>query len=130
MGGAIAAAKAGWFQRQLAQGAYREQCRVESGEQVVVGVNAFKSSEPQPAQIFKVNPNAAERQLAKLRELRTTRDQKAVDRTLARLRADCAEGVNVMPAMIEAVKVFATIGEIGQLWREVYGEYLPESVRF
>lgn len=130
MGGAIAAAKAGWFQRQLAQGAYREQCRVESGEQVVVGVNAFKSSEPQPAQIFKVNPNAAERQLAKLRELRTTRDQKAVDRTLAKLRADCAEGVNVMPAMIEAVKVFATIGEIGQLWREVYGEYLPESVRF
>ncbi len=130
MGGAIAAAKAGWFQRQLAQGAYREQCRVESGEQVVVGVNAFKSSEPQPAQIFKVNPNAAERQLAKLLELRTTRDQKAVDRTLARLRADCAEGVNVMPAMIEAVKVFATIGEIGQLWREVYGEYLPESVRF
>lgn len=130
MGGALMAAKLGWFQRQLAQGAYREQCRVESGEQVVVGVNAFKSDEPQPAQVFKVKPDAAARQLAKLHELRQTRDQAAVDRTLARLRADCAEGVNVMPAMIEAVKAFATIGEIGQLWREVYGEYLPESVRF
>lgn len=130
MGGALMATKLGWFQRQLAQGAYREQCRVESGEQIVVGVNAFKADEPQPAQVFKVKPDAAARQLAKLRDLRETRDQAAVDRALRRLRADCAEGVNVMPAMIEAVKAFATIGEIGQLWREVYGEYLPESVRF
>jgi methylmalonyl-CoA mutase N-terminal domain/subunit len=130
MGGAVVATKLGWFQRQLAQGAYREQCRVESGEQIVVGVNAFKSDEPQPAQVFKIKPDAAARQLAKLQELRQTRDQAAVDRALKRLRSDCAEGVNVMPAMIEAVKALATIGEIGQLWREVYGEYLPESVRF
>lgn len=130
MGGAINAAKAGWFQRQLAAGAYRELCRVESGEQIIVGVNAFKSDEPQPAQVFKVNPAAGERQLAKLRELRATRDQAAVDRTLAALRSDCAAGVNIMPAMIDAVKAFATIGEIGTLWREVYGEYVPESVRF
>ena len=130
MGGAIAAAKVGWFQRQLAQGAYREQCRVESGEQIIVGVNAFKSNEPQPAQVFKVNPGAAEHQLSKVRALRASRDQKAVDRTLARLRQDCGEGVNIMPAMIGATKAFATIGEIGQLWREVYGDYVPESVRF
>lgn len=130
MGGAIAATKAGWFQRHLAQGAYREQCRVESGEQIIVGVNAFKVDEPQPAQVFKVNPGAAERQIAKVRELRASRDQAAVDRALKRLRADCAEGVNVMPAMVEAVTAFVTIGEIGQLWREVYGEYVPESVRF
>lgn len=130
LGGAVAAAKTGWFQRQLANGAYREQCRVESGEQVVVGVNAFKVDEPPPSQVFKVDPEAAERQIAKVQALRANRDQRAADAALARLREDCASGANVMPATLGAVKAFATIGEIGQVWREVFGEYQPEAERF
>lgn len=130
MGGAVQAAKAGWFQRQLAAGAYREQCRVESGEQVIVGVNAFKVDEPPPAQVFKVNPGAAERQIAKLEALRAGRDQAALNGKLAELRSACASGANVMPATVEAVKAFATIGEIGAVWREVFGEYSPQAIRF
>ncbi len=130
LGGALAAAKSGWFQRQLAKGAYREQCRIESGEQIVVGVNAFRSDEPPPEQTFRVDPSAAARQLAKLNALRERRDKVRHTAALARLREDCAAGVNVMPAMIEAVRARATVGEIGALWREVFGEYRPQSERF
>jgi methylmalonyl-CoA mutase N-terminal domain/subunit len=119
-----------WFQRQLASGAYREQCRVESGEQIVVGVNAFKVDEPAPEQVFRVDPGAAERQVAKLQALRARRDQKAVDAALAKLRDDCTSGANVMPATVEAAKTFATVGDICQVWREVFGEYVPQSERF
>ncbi len=130
MGGALVAAKTGWVQRQLASGAYREQCRVEAGDQIVVGVNAFTVDEPTPAQVFKVDPGASERQIAKLRALRESRDQAAVKKALARVREDCAAGVNVMPSTLEAVKCMATIGEICQVWREVYGEYLSQAERF
>ena len=130
MGGAVEAARKGWFQRQLASGAYREQCRVESGEQVVVGVNAFKVDEPPPTQVFRVDPTASARQIAKLQKLRASRDNAAVTRTLADLRAVCASGANTMEATIAAVKVYATIGEVCAVWREVFGEYKPESVRF
>ncbi|KPQ04310.1 MAG: methylmalonyl-CoA mutase subunit McmA1 [Rhodobacteraceae bacterium HLUCCA12] len=130
MGGAIAATKAGWFQRQLAIGAYREQCRVESGEQIIVGVNAFKSDEAPPEQTFKVNPKAGEHQLAKLKALRERRDNTKLHATLEHLREDCKSGTNVMPAMIEAVRARATVGEIGQVWRDVFGEYQPQSERF
>lgn len=130
MGGAIEATKLGWFQRHLAAGAYREQCRIESGEQIVVGVNEFKVDEPRPTQVFKVNPGASERQLKKLNALRESRNQADVDRALCELRHVCRSGENVMPAMINAVKTFATIGEIGLVWREVYGEYVPEAIRF
>ena len=123
------AAKKGFFQKALAQGAYREQCAVESGEQVVVGVNRFQGDEPQPVPVFKVDPTVAERQFAKLKAVREKRDAAAVKKALARLRADCAAGANVMPSVLECVKAYVTIGEIGQVWREVFGEYVPESIR-
>lgn len=130
MGGAVSAAKNGWFQRQLAQGAYREQMRVETGEQVIVGVNDFKVDEPPPSQVFRVDPGASARQIAKLKTMRAGRDAQAVQLALENLRRDCAAGVNIMPATIEAVKVYCTIGEIGAVWREVFGEYMPEAMRF
>ena len=130
MGGAVKAAKNGWFQRQLAQGAYQEAVRIERGEQIVVGVNDFKVDEPQPAQVFRVDPGAGARQIAKLKAMREGRDSAAVERALAKLRGDCASGANVMPATIEAVKAYCTIGEIGAVWRDVFGEYVPEAMRF
>jgi methylmalonyl-CoA mutase, N-terminal domain len=130
MGGALAAVREGFYQRALAQGAYREACAIESGEQVVVGVNRFQSDEAQPVPTFKLDPGAAERQMAKLKAVRARRDAGAVTRTLADLREVCKGGGNVMPAIIECVKVYATIGEIADVWREVYGVYVPEAVRF
>jgi len=129
MGGAVEATKKGYFQKALAQGAYREQCAVERGDQVVVGVNRFQSDEPQPVPVFKVDPTVAERQFAKLKAVREKRDAAAVKKALARLRADCTSGANVMPSVLECVKAYVTIGEIGQVWREVFGEYVPETTR-
>ncbi|MBM3347064.1 MAG: methylmalonyl-CoA mutase [Betaproteobacteria bacterium] len=129
MGGALAAVRKGFFQKALAQGAYREQCAVERGDQVIVGVNRFQGDEPRPVPVFKIDPTVAERQFAKLKAVREKRDAAKVQATLARLRQDCASGANVMPAVLECVKAYVTIGEIGQLWREVFGEYVPETVR-
>ncbi len=129
MGGALAAVRKGFFQKALAQGAYREQCAVERGDQVIVGVNRFQSDEPQPVPVFKLDPTVAERQFAKLKSVREKRDAAKVQATLARLRQDCASGANVMPAVLECVKAYVTIGEIGQVWREVFGEYAPETIR-
>ena len=130
MGGSLSAVKEGFFQRALAQGAYREQCAVESGEQVVVGVNRFQSEEGQPVPTFKVDPGAADRQIAKLKQVRARRDGNAVAKGLQRLKDDCQANRNIMPATLECVKAYATIGEIADVWREVFGVYVPESVRF
>jgi methylmalonyl-CoA mutase N-terminal domain/subunit len=130
MGGSLSAVKEGFFQRALAQGAYREQCAVESGEQVVVGVNRFQSEEGQPVPTFKVDPGAADRQIAKLKQVRARRDGTAVAKGLQRLKDDCQANRNIMPATLECVKAYATIGEIADVWREVFGVYVPESVRF
>ncbi|MCE2646629.1 MAG: methylmalonyl-CoA mutase family protein [Burkholderiaceae bacterium] len=130
MGGALVAVKNGYFSRALAQGAYREQCAVESGEQVIVGVNRFQSDEPRPTPVFKLDPTAAERQIAKLQAVRARRDGAAVQAALAQLGADCASERNVMPAVLRCVKAYATVGEICQVWREVFGEYVPEAMRF
>ncbi len=130
MSGSLSAVKDGFFQRALAQGAYREQCAVESGEQVVVGVNRFQSEEGQPVPTFKVDPGAADRQIAKLKQVRARRDGDAVAKGLQRLKDDCQANRNIMPATLECVKAYATIGEIADVWREVFGVYVPESVRF
>jgi methylmalonyl-CoA mutase N-terminal domain/subunit len=130
MGGALAATHNGYYQRALTQGAYREACALESGEQVQVGVNRFQSDEAQPVPTFRVDPGAAERQVAKLRAVRERRDAQAVRRTLAELHTACTSGANVMPAVLACVKTYATIGEIADVWREAFGTYVPESVRF
>jgi methylmalonyl-CoA mutase N-terminal domain/subunit len=130
MGGALAAVREGYYKRAISKGAYREACAIESGEQVVVGVNRFQSEESQPVPTFKLDPGAAERQVAKLAAVRAKRDGAEVRRTLANLHKACAAGGNVMPAIVECVKVYATIGEIADVWRDVYGVYVPESERF
>ena len=129
MGGALAAVRKGFFQKALAQGAYREQCAVERGDQIVVGVNKFQSDEQQPLPVFKLDPTVAERQIAKLQAVREKRDHAAVRTSLATLKQDCLSGANVMPTVLACVKQYVTVGEIGQVWREAFGEYVPESMR-
>jgi methylmalonyl-CoA mutase N-terminal domain/subunit len=80
--------------------------------------------------VFKLDPTAAERQIAKLQAVRARRDGAAVQAALAQLGADCASERNVMPAVLRCVKAYATVGEICQVWREVFGEYVPEAMRF
>lgn len=130
MGGAVQAAREGYFQKELAEGAHREQQAIERGESIIVGVNAFRNGDEREYPAFTVDRSAEERQISRLRHLRETRDQGAVDSALEELRQACQSDDNVVPAVLEAVKVYATVGEIADVWREVFSEYVPQSVRF
>lgn len=130
MGGAVEAAKEGYFQKELAEGAHREQQAIERGDNVIVGVNAFRDDNGREYPAFVVDRSAAQRQVARLQQLRQERDQSAVDAALANLRVVCESKENVVPAVLEAVKAYATVGEIADVWRDVFSEYMPQSVRF
>jgi len=123
MGGAVAAIEKGFMQREIQQSAYTYQRQVESGERTVVGVNKFISDTEMPKDLLRVNPEVAGRQVTKLKNLQENRDQQQVAEVLQRLRLVSQTEENIMPAIIEAVKAYATLGEICGILREVYGEY-------
>ena len=129
MGGALEATKQGYFQQALAEGAYREQVALDSGEEIKVGVNAFQVEESREHNVFTLDPDATRRQLERLNKVRRERDAAAAERALRLLRKACEEGENTLPATVECVRSYVTIGEIGAVWREVFGVYEPEVVR-
>jgi len=129
MGGALEATRQGFFQQALAEGAYREQVGLDSGEEIKVGVNAFQIEEDYERPPFAVDDTAIKRQIERLRTARVERDETHVQAVLQRLRDACTQRENVMPATLECVKAYVTIGEIGDVWRQVYGSYEPEMVR-
>jgi methylmalonyl-CoA mutase N-terminal domain/subunit len=129
MGGAIEATRRGYFQQALADGAYRDQVKVDSGEKVIVGVNRFQVEEEPELPVFELDETAIERQVARLDETRASRDEAATQAALGRLREACAGDGNVMPAVLECVEAYATTGEVARVWREVFGEYRPETLR-
>jgi methylmalonyl-CoA mutase N-terminal domain/subunit len=127
-GGVIAAIESGWIQQQIADASWERQRQIEAGERVVVGVNRFVEEEPVRVDIHHhVEAVAAERAAA-LRALRQERDARGVARALDGLRAAAAGGANVVPALVEAVGAYATIGEICGTLREVFGEYRATPV--
>ncbi|MDO8671975.1 MAG: methylmalonyl-CoA mutase family protein, partial [Dehalococcoidia bacterium] len=96
--------------------------RSQTGERKSVGVNCFQSGkETHKVEVFRPNPQTYEIQVARLLRLRLERDNELVGTTLKALRHACATGENVMPPLIAAVKAYATVGEIGQLLRDVFG---------
>ncbi len=124
-GGVLRALETGFIQRQIAESAYRESQRVERGEQVIVGVNQFQSDESIRPHILRVPEEAVERQKAHLARVRRERDGAAVETALLRLR-DAAQGKdNLMPYIVDAVRAYATIGEICATLRAVFGVHRP-----
>jgi methylmalonyl-CoA mutase N-terminal domain/subunit len=130
LGGAVEATRQGWFQNHIAEGAYKVQLGLETGEEIVVGVNDFQVEEDTPEPVFELDENAIERQIERVTSTRATRDSAAAGSALARLKEVCASDANVMPAVLECVKAYATTGEISDVWRAVYGDYVPETMRF
>ncbi|MBU2550803.1 MAG: methylmalonyl-CoA mutase family protein [Proteobacteria bacterium] len=124
MGGAVAAVENGFIQREIQESAYAYQQAVESGDRIVVGINKFKSEETvKPGNLLRVDPAVRERQVANLAKLRSERNMAAVSQGLTKL-TDAAKGTdNLMPPIIEAVKAYATLGEICDALRAVFGEY-------
>ncbi len=127
-GGAVACIESGWMQEQIQEEAYRAELAVVSGKKVVVGVNRHtESEEAQPPVIFRPDERAASEQLARLRAHRARRDGAAASAALDRLRT-CADGeAELMPAILDAVRADATLGEICGALRQVFGEYRPPT---
>lgn len=117
-----------FMQKEIHASAYRYQKDIESGKKTVIGVNKFQMAEEKPTGLLKVDPAVGERQAAKLAELRAARDNAAVDAILGNLRRASGTSENLMPILIDAVKAYATLGEICGVLREVYGEYRQQIV--
>jgi methylmalonyl-CoA mutase, N-terminal domain len=123
MGGAVAAIEKGFIQKEIGASAYRFQREIEKGERIIVGLNRFQTHEEKPTGLLKVDPEVGEKQKARLQELKNTRDNAAVQKALAELKA-AAEGTgNLMPPILTAVKALATLGEVCDTLRGVFGEY-------
>jgi methylmalonyl-CoA mutase N-terminal domain/subunit len=125
MGGMVAAIERGFPQKEIAESAYRFQQSVERKEKVIVGVNDFIQADEPPIEILYIDEKAADVQLGKLERLRKTRDNDRVERTLDALRetARSRPTDNLMPRILDAVRTYATVGEMCDALRQVWGEY-------
>ncbi|MFW6060937.1 MAG: acyl-CoA mutase large subunit family protein, partial [Phycisphaeraceae bacterium] len=123
MGGMANAIEQGWVQRQIEQAAYEFGQAMERGERVIVGVNKYQSSEATPIDTFEVCEDTQQHQIEKLQEVRRQRDQAAVDRTLAAIEAGARGDEPLMPLILEAVRAYASVGEICRAMEKVFGEY-------
>jgi methylmalonyl-CoA mutase N-terminal domain/subunit len=128
IGGALAAVESGYMQREIQESAYRTQKQIECGETIVVGVNAFQADEPTPPERLKVDPSIEQSQRARLKEFRTKRDKDQVEFELQRIASAARGEENLMPLFIEAVEAGATLGEICNCLREIWGEYSSPSI--
>jgi methylmalonyl-CoA mutase N-terminal domain/subunit len=121
-GGIVAALESGWVHSEFRKAILEREEQVESGERTIVGVNKFRlEEEPYKVPVFRANPKATDIQVEKLRKIRQERDNAAVTGALQRLREATSGDENIMPAVMEAVKAEATIGEICDVWRDIYG---------
>ncbi len=124
IGGAVVAIEQGYIQKEIQDSAYKWQKEVENDERVIVGVNKFQIEEKPIEGLLRVDASVGELQKKKLADLRAKRDNAAVTAALAKLEAACGdETVNLMPIILEAVKTYATLGEICGVMRKVFGEY-------
>ncbi len=123
MGGMIPAIEKGYPQSEIGRASYEYQQRVESGEAVVVGVNRFQVSDERPIELLKIDAAAEQAQREKLRRLRSTRNNRSVERSLLNLRHAAQGSENLMPFMLDAVRSYATVGEICGALRDVFGEW-------
>jgi len=122
MGGMVAAIERGFPQAQIADSAYKYQKQIDAGEKVVVGVNKYATEHP-PIMIWRMKQEIEERQLRRLREVKQTRNNQKVKEHLNQIRKAAKNGENLMPHLINAVREYASIQEICDVWRDVFGRY-------
>ena len=128
LGGTVRCIEDGFYDRELSEAAFRYQRQIETNDRIVVGLNAYKSDDEQKIPVFKGNPESEQRQIERLQALRRQRDNDLVAKTLEDLAGRARANENLMPALIETVKAYATLGEICDRLRAVYGTYKPSQV--
>jgi methylmalonyl-CoA mutase N-terminal domain/subunit len=127
LGGAASAIEKGFIQREIQDSAYRYQKEIEKGERIVVGVNKFQVDEQSPMDLLRVDPAVRVSQIERLKTLKSERDNNKVKSILSDLRKAAEGSDNLMPCILDAVKAYATLGEICDELRGVFGEYQPVS---
>lgn len=128
MGGAVEAIEKGYIQKEIQESAYKWQMEVESGLRTIVGVNKFQVEEKPVEGLMRVDASVGKNQSLKTQKVREERDNEAVTKALAALKAGALdESVNLMPLILDAVHTYATLGEICNVLREVFGEYQAHS---
>ena len=128
MGGAPSAIEQGFIQREIHSSAYEFQQAVDNNQRVMVGVNKFTVDEEQKFDYLRVDPSMETEQVARLKDLKSTRDQNKVDDTLEALRSGAKGDDNLMPLILDAVRVYATLGEICGVLRDEFGEYKSPDI--
>jgi methylmalonyl-CoA mutase N-terminal domain/subunit len=123
MGGSVAAIEEGFMQDEIARSAYDYQRKIERGEKIIVGVNKYTVHKETPIPGFRIDDSIRDEQCARLNYLRERRNSETVKACLERIRSCAADGTNLMPAVVEAVEQYCTLGEIADVLRGVFGEY-------
>jgi len=122
LGGAVSAIEQGYQMREIGESAYKHQVEIDSEERIVVGVNQYVTETPPIAGLLKVDTEAVSEQIDRLKSLRERRDNKAVSQMLSNLRSIAATDANTVPAILDCIENSCTLGEISQVFREVFGE--------
>ena len=123
LGGSPSAIEKGYMQQEIMDASYTYQKEIESGKRIIVGMNKFQVEEPKPTGLLRVDPIVGELQENKIADLKQKRDSQKVEQALASLKNACSTDENLMPYILDAVKAYATLGEICNVMRDVFGEY-------
>jgi methylmalonyl-CoA mutase N-terminal domain/subunit len=123
MGGSVSAIEQGYIQNEIAKSAYEYQRKIETGEKIIVGVNRFQVKDENPIPAFKVDDSIRDQQIQKIERLKMTRSNEQVMRCLESIRQKATLGENMMPAVVDAVENYCTLGEIADELRKLFGEY-------
>jgi methylmalonyl-CoA mutase N-terminal domain/subunit len=127
LGGAVKAVERGFIQQEIQKSSYQYQLEIESGKKVIVGVNKFQVQEKPAMKLTRIDPALYEKRHEELLAMKGRRDADKVVEALARVKAAASSNENLMPPIIEAVDVYATLGEVCDVLREVFGEYQPDA---
>jgi len=128
LGGVVAAIEENFFQREIAEASFRYQSEVEAKQRIIVGVNGYQLEDEPPVEILRIDPVLERKQVERVRALRARRDSGAVEAALTRLRGDAAGDRNLMPAILDAARVYATMGEMCDTLREIWGTWRETPV--
>jgi methylmalonyl-CoA mutase N-terminal domain/subunit len=127
MGGMLRAIETGYVQREIQESAYEYQRAIESNERIVVGVNRFQTESESAVPTLRVDPAIEQAQIDRVRAVRQRRDARAVEAALTNLESAAQGTENLLPRILEAVESYATVGEISNRLRKVWGEYHESS---
>ncbi len=128
MGGMVEAIEQGYVQKEIQDSAYRYQKDIEEGKRIIVGLNKFQVEEEPPKDLLKVDPGIRETQIEKIKKVKSFRNETKVQQTLKKIEEVAKTDENLMPYIIDAVKEYATLGEITNTLRKVFGEYEPQNI--